>query len=102
MASTTLSTRTRWRNAGGKDAYAASDSWWRGMSAEEKQQWKNHVQKLGADWISAAESGVSPDSDMAQDLARRHVEWLRGIPGTPSAAPGGDVKATSPASGKCM
>ncbi|MFP3570790.1 TipAS antibiotic-recognition domain-containing protein, partial [Paraburkholderia sp. SIMBA_030] len=29
---------------------------------------------------------------VAQDLARRHVEWLTGIPGTPTAAPVGDVK----------
>lgn len=76
----------------GKDAYAAGDSWWRGMSAEEKQQWKDRVRKLGSDWIAAAGSGLSPESAEAQDLARRHVEWLRGIPGTPTAAPGGDVK----------
>lgn len=76
----------------GKDAYAAGDSWWRGMSPEEKQQWKDRSQKLGTDWIAAAESGVSPDSAEAQDLARRQVEWLRGIPGTPTAVPGGDVK----------
>jgi len=76
----------------GKDAYATSDAWWRGMSAEEKQQWKDRSRKLGSDWISAAMSGIAPDSAEAQELARRHVEWLRGIPGTPSATPGGDVK----------
>ena len=27
----------------------------------------------------------------AQALAARHVAWLRGIPGTPAATPGGDV-----------
>ncbi|WP_416403486.1 MerR family transcriptional regulator [Arthrobacter sp. LFS091] len=76
----------------GKDAYAGGDSWWRSMSPDEKQQWKDRLQKLSADWIAAAESGVSPGSAEAQDLARRHVEWLRGMPGTPTAAPGGDVK----------
>jgi len=77
----------------GKDAYARSDAWWRGMDAEEKAAWKADVEALGQGWITAAESGVAPDSAEAQDLARRHVEWLTGIPGTPAAAPGGDVKA---------
>ena len=72
----------------GKDAYARSDAWWRGMDAAEKAAWKARVEALGRDWIAAAESGVAPDSDEAQDLARRHVEWLTGIPGTPAAAPG--------------
>ncbi|WP_347109381.1 MerR family transcriptional regulator [Paenarthrobacter sp. S56] len=76
----------------GKDAYAAGDAWWRGMSSEEKQGWKDRVQKLGTDWVSLAGSGADPASPEAQDLARRHVEWLRGIPGTPAAAPGGDIK----------
>ena len=44
-------------------------------------------------WVAAAESGIDPASDEAQDIARRHVEWLTGIPGTPASAPGGDVKA---------
>ena len=76
----------------GKDAYAKSDSWWRGMSPEEKQDWKGRAGKLGSDWIAAASAGISPESPEAQDLAQRHVAWLRGIPGTPSATPGGDVK----------
>ncbi|GAA1954559.1 MerR family transcriptional regulator [Microbacterium deminutum] len=77
----------------GKDAYARSDAWWRGMSAEEKKAWQQRVSDLGRDWIATAESGVSPESDEAQALAKRHVEWLTGIPGTPAAAPGGDTKA---------
>jgi MerR family transcriptional regulator, thiopeptide resistance regulator len=76
----------------GKDAYAASDSWWRGLSAEKKKDWKQRSEQLGKDWIRAAESGVAADSSEAQDLAKRHVEWLSGIPGTPAAAVGGDIK----------
>ena len=71
----------------GKEAYAKSDTWWRGMGAEEKAAWTERARKLGADWTAAAESGVTADSAQAQDLARRHVEWLRGIPGTPAASP---------------
>lgn len=72
----------------GKDAYAAGDAWWRGMGASEKDAWKQRSQQLGRDWTAAAASGVAPDSGEAQELARRHVEWLSGIPGTPAAVRG--------------
>ena len=68
----------------GKDAYAKGDSWWRGMSADEKAAWKQRQQKLGEDWIAAAQAGVGPDSAAAQEIAKRHVEWLTDIPGTPA------------------
>jgi DNA-binding transcriptional MerR regulator len=67
----------------GKDAYASSDRWWRGMSDAEKAAWKERAGRLGADWLAAAASGVAPDSAEAQALARRHADWLAGIPGTP-------------------
>ncbi|MFC4138734.1 MULTISPECIES: MerR family transcriptional regulator [unclassified Microbacterium] len=76
----------------GKKAYADSDRWWRGMTDAERADWQKLVSDLGRDWIAAAESGIDPASDEAQALARRHVEWLTGVPGTPAAAPGGDVK----------
>ena len=79
----------------GKDAYAKSDAWWRGMGQDEKRVWKQRAQELGRDWIAAAEAGIAPDSAAAQELAGRHVEWLRGIPGTPAAGNGqngGDIK----------
>ncbi|WP_434811443.1 MerR family transcriptional regulator [Microbacterium sp. bgisy189] len=76
----------------GAKAYADSDAWWRGMSADDKSAWQQRTAQLGADWQDAAARGISPDSDEAQALAERHVAWLTGIPGTPAAAPGGDVK----------
>ncbi|PCE13455.1 MerR family transcriptional regulator [Microbacterium sp. SZ1] len=77
----------------GRQAYADGDRWWRGMTDAERADWQQRVSDLGRDWIAAAESGVDPASDEAQDIASRHVEWLAGIPGTPASAPGGDVKA---------
>jgi DNA-binding transcriptional MerR regulator len=77
----------------GKKAYADGDRWWRGMTDAERAEWQQRVSDLGRDWIAAAESGVDPASADAQDLARRHVEWLTGVPGTPATTPGGDVKA---------
>lgn len=73
----------------GAKAYADSDSWWRGMTDAERSEWQRRVSDLSRDWIAAAESGVDPVSAEAQDLARRHVEWLASVPGTPAGA---DVK----------
>lgn len=69
----------------GKEAYARSDSWWRAMSDAERSAWKSRSATLGSDWISAVESGIAAESDEAQAIARRHVEWLASIPGTPGA-----------------
>ena len=78
----------------GKDAYARSDAWYRGMSDEERRNWLTRAEQLGLDWIAAAEAAdIAADSPEAQDLARRHIDWLRGIPGTPAAEPGGDLAA---------
>lgn len=67
----------------GKDAYATSDAWWRSMSDTEKAEWQKRVSVLGADWTTAAQSGIAADSEKAQALARRHVEWLSSVPGAP-------------------
>ncbi len=77
----------------GKESYAEGDSWWRGLSSEDRTAWQDRVDALSRDWIAAAESGADPAADEAQEIARRHVEWLSGVPGTPASAPGGDVKA---------
>nr|WP_274636764.1 MerR family transcriptional regulator [Microbacterium bovistercoris] len=79
---------TRW----GADAYARSDAWWRGLSADERTAWQQRARDLGRDWTDAAARGIAPDSAGAQALAERHVQWLIGIPGTPAGTPGGDVR----------
>ena len=73
----------------GAEAYRTGDTWWRGLSAQDKAAYQERTRQLGADWTAAAAAGVAPESDEAQALARRHVEWLSGIPGTPGhgAAP---------------
>lgn len=76
----------------GKDAYARSDAWWRGLSAEEKSAFQERIARLGADWTDAAERGVDPEGDEAQALAQRQFEWLRGIPGTPGGGAAGPTK----------
>ncbi|MET0736322.1 MAG: MerR family transcriptional regulator [Microbacterium sp.] len=76
----------------GAKAYSDSDSWWRGMGDDEKLEWLQRAADLSSDWQAAAEAGVAPDSAEAAALAKRHVDWLTGIPGTPAAEPGGDAK----------
>lgn len=67
----------------GKQAYADSSNWWQSMSAQEKNEWMSRQQRLAADWGDAAERDVDPSGPEAQELARRHAEWLGSIPGTP-------------------
>ncbi|MBK0419769.1 TipAS antibiotic-recognition domain-containing protein [Leucobacter sp. CSA1] len=75
----------------GKHAYAQGDRWWRSLGSEEQAAWQERVARLSSDWASAAERGEDPEGEAAQELARRHVEWLRSIPGTPVNSPGGDL-----------
>ncbi|GAA1824752.1 MerR family transcriptional regulator [Nesterenkonia flava] len=67
----------------GADAWKRSNTWWEGLSAEEKQRFTDDVESLNAAWRSAADDGVAPDSDRAQDLASRHVAWLDRVPSAP-------------------
>ena len=76
----------------GKDAYAVTDSWFRSQSLQEKGEWKRRSYELAAAWTEAAASGIEPESDAAQALARRQFEWLRAIPGTPGGGPAGPTK----------
>jgi len=76
----------------GKEAYASSDAWWRGLSDEDRAAWKAKMSLLGSDWIEAAGRGIDPASDEAQALAQRQFEWLRGIPGTPGGGGAGPTK----------
>ena len=76
----------------GTDAYARSDAWWRGMTADDKAAWQRDLARLAADWGAAAESGADPAGAEAQALAQRQFDWLRGIPGTPGGGAAGPTK----------
>ena len=89
----------------GKDAYARQ----RRLVAWDERRTRRRRGSSGAaprrDWIAAAESGIAPDSAEAQALAKRHVEWLTGIPGTPARRRPGAVatsRGTSSGSARCM
>ncbi|MBI5160906.1 MAG: MerR family transcriptional regulator [Micrococcales bacterium] len=67
----------------GSDAWRDSDAWWRSKSPAERAEWQKRQRGLAADWADAARRGLEPASEEAQGLARRHVDWLTAIPGTP-------------------
>ncbi|AZL05805.1 MerR family transcriptional regulator [Brevibacterium aurantiacum] len=75
----------------GPEAYESSAHWWESLRPDDKQSWKAAVDQLNQDWANAAEAGADPESDRCQDLAHRHVQWLRAVPGTPANDPSGDI-----------
>lgn len=72
----------------GREAYGSSDAWWRSKSDAEKKEFGTAQQRLSDDWTDAAQRGISPESDEAQQLAARHAAWLGSIPGTPGSENG--------------
>jgi DNA-binding transcriptional MerR regulator len=69
----------------GEDAYRAANDWWHGKTVAQQRAWKEDQDALVAAWVDIRRAGVSPGSERAQAQAALHVEWLRGIPGTPTA-----------------
>ncbi|WP_125100076.1 MerR family transcriptional regulator [Leucobacter chromiireducens] len=75
----------------GEDAAAASERWWAGLDEVAQGDWTQQLAALNAAWIAAVEAGEEPAGAAGQELAARHVAWLRSVPGTPAATPGGDL-----------
>ena len=69
----------------GSEAYAQSDRWWRHLGDDERARWQHEAARLADDWKDAAARDLDPASDEAQRLAARHVAWLTGVPGAPTA-----------------
>ena len=72
----------------GAQAYAESSQWWQSLSASERAEWMSRHKQLAAEWSEAAARSLDPAGPEAQKLARRHVEWLAGVPGTPGNGAG--------------
>ncbi|WP_374945829.1 MerR family transcriptional regulator [Agreia sp.] len=70
---------TRW----GAAAFASGDEWWRAKSADERAAFQDAQARVAADFGAAAQAGLSAGSDEAQVIARRHVDLLAEVPGTP-------------------
>lgn len=75
----------------GNDAAQRSSAWWDGLGETDRMSWMGQVAELNRAWIEAAERGVDPAAAEAEQLAERHIDWLRGVPGTPANDPAGDL-----------
>ena len=67
----------------GEEAYERGDRWWRSLRDEEKWGFREAQLRIAQDYARALRDGESPESEEAQAVTRRHVEWL-GATVTPS------------------
>lgn len=61
----------------GAEAYADSDRWWRGLDDAGRQGFVDDAAQLSEDWQQARAAGEPVDGPRAQDIAARHVDWIR-------------------------
>ncbi|WIV59696.1 MerR family transcriptional regulator [Amycolatopsis nalaikhensis] len=61
----------------GAEAYRRGDQWWSSLSAEEKKAHQQEQADIAAAFGAAHASGLAPDADEVQAIARRLHEWLR-------------------------
>lgn len=67
----------------GERVFQESNDWWHGKTVREQIAWKRDTDALVGAWVEVWKDGASPDSERAQAVAARHVDWLGSIPGTP-------------------
>lgn len=72
----------------GKEAYDAGNNWWAGMEPSAQLGFKENLAALNRDWTEAASTRTPATSETALALAKRHVDWLTSIPGTPASRGG--------------
>lgn len=60
----------------GEDAYARADRWWRSLGAGDKERFRRTQLEIAKDYARALREGSPADSDVAQEITERHVEWL--------------------------
>lgn len=70
----------------GADAYARGAKWWEAKSPDEKKELERAQAERARAWVELSETDASPADPAAQGLAAQHVEWLKGVPGTPAAS----------------
>jgi len=70
----------------GAGAYTRGAAWWESKTPAERSEWQRAQAERTRAWVALADADASPAGPEAQELAAAHVEWLRGIPGTPAAS----------------
>ncbi|CAM3139801.1 DNA-binding transcriptional MerR regulator [Prescottella defluvii] len=60
----------------GEEAYRGSDTWWRSLSTADKEGFEQAQLDIAADYGRAHAAGLAPDGPEAQEITRRHYEWV--------------------------
>ncbi|GAA4457643.1 MerR family transcriptional regulator [Phytohabitans houttuyneae] len=60
----------------GREAYERGDRWWRSLTAEQRTEFQQRQVAIAEDFGRAHQSGSAADSEEAQQITERHVEWL--------------------------
>lgn len=58
------------------EAAGRSDAWWTGLGAVGQEQFREQMEQLNADWDEVIVLGEAPNSELAQQMAACHVDWL--------------------------
>lgn len=68
----------------GSSAYQEGQDWWQSLEDRTQEEFVADVNTLNSAWITVWQAGENPHGPAAQELAERHIAWLRSIPGTPA------------------
>jgi DNA-binding transcriptional MerR regulator len=60
----------------GQQAYADSDSWWRGLGESGQQEFLAESEAIAAAWAQARAAGLAADSQEVAVIAARHARWI--------------------------
>lgn len=64
--------RQRW----GDEAADRSNGWWSELGEQGRREFQQELEDLNSAWDQVIAEGVEPDSEAAQAVAERHVDWL--------------------------
>jgi DNA-binding transcriptional MerR regulator len=60
----------------GKEAWAIGDRWWRALTDDDKEAFKQEHVDIAADWARLREAGAPVDGPDAMGVAQRHHAWI--------------------------
>ncbi|MFF0075317.1 MerR family transcriptional regulator [Streptomyces sp. NPDC005494] len=60
----------------GREAYQRGDRWWKGLGPDGRARFQEEHEWIARDYGEARAAGLDAGCDEAQDIARRHCEWL--------------------------
>ena len=60
----------------GKEAYAKSDAWWRGLSEADKAGFQQEHVDIAAAWAALRAADAPVDGPEATGVSRRHQAWI--------------------------